>query len=65
VKIGCGFDWNRPEYYHRVKRVILWDTNEDRVREDSSHQGFNDVYINTHRRFGGAFGLQLQDLSNM
>jgi len=67
VKIGCGFDWNRPEYYHRVKRVIMWNTRADdnRIREDSSHQGYNDVYIDTYRRFGGALDLHLQDLSSM
>jgi len=65
VKNGCGFVWNRPEYHRRVKRVILWDTDEDRVREDSSHQGYNDVYINIYRRFGGDLGLHIQDLSSM
>jgi len=67
VKIGCGFDWNRPEYNHRVKRVIMWNTrtDEDRIREGSSHQGYNDVYIDTYRRFGGVLGLHLQDLSSM
>jgi hypothetical protein len=65
VKIGCGFDWSSPEYYHRVKRVILWSTDEERVREDSSHQEYNDVYINTYWSFGGDLGLHLQDLNIM
>jgi hypothetical protein len=62
VKIDCGSEWNSPESYHSVKSVILWNTNEDRVREDSSHQGYNDAYINTYRRFGGDFDLHLHDI---
>jgi len=65
AKIGRGFDWNRSEYYHRVKRVILCNNDGDRVNKDSSHQGYNDVYINTYRRFGGALGLHLTGICHM